>query len=361
MKHALHPALGIAGAGGGAGWEDLVDRVEFLRGQRDFHRDEDLAESVERFGAGDRDYVLALRQQPGEAELRHGAAPVGGDGFEAFDMGPVFGEILALEAWVTAAGVAGGEVVEVGHHPGEQAAPERRVGDKRDAEIASDGTGLDPDLLVKQRVFALHRGDRVHLVRSGDALGLRLAEAEMPDLALLDQAGHRADRVLDRHRRIDPVLKINVDVVGLQPFEARFAGLLHVFGPAIDAVGAARVLRLAEFRDQHDLVAPALQRAAEQFLVLAPAIHVRAVEKIDAEIDRLLHQRHAGRVVARPVDPRQRHAAEPDRGDLRPVLADPTLLCSHQCLRCVAASIEDCPKRPRVFVTNGWHALCGTL
>src|SRR5690242_18985878 len=96
-----------------------------------------------------------------------------------------------------------------------------------------------------------------------DALRPGLAQPEMPDLSLFDQPGHRADRILDRHRRIDPVLVIEIDDVDPEPLQAGLAGLGHIAGAAVDAVGAARPAGLAEFGRDHDAVAPALQRAAE--------------------------------------------------------------------------------------------------
>jgi len=73
---------------------------------------------------------------------------------------------------------------------------------------------------------------------------------------------------------------------------------------------------LAEFAGNDYAIAAALERAAEQLLVLAPAIHVRAVEMIDTELDRAMDQSDPRLVVARAVDPRQRHAAESNRRDL---------------------------------------------
>ena len=40
--------------------------------------------------------------------------------------------------------------------------------------------------------------------------------------------GHRADRVFDRHRWIDPVLIIKIDHIDAEPLEGGVAGLPHV-------------------------------------------------------------------------------------------------------------------------------------
>src|SRR5438105_2118092 len=109
----------------------------------------------------------------------------------------------------------------------------------------------------------------MHRMGAADALGPRLAQPQKTRLALLDQPAHRADRVLDGHRRIDPVLEIDIDGIDAEPLQARLARLLDIFGAAVDAAGAAI---LAEFGGEHDLVAPALQRAPEQLLILPKPI-----------------------------------------------------------------------------------------
>src|SRR3984893_2802354 len=268
--HAAHPALGIAGAGGGADRDRRGDAVDLGRGRMHVERAEILLEPGNLVGAGDRDNVGSLRQQPGQSELRRGAALVLGDRFKALDEGAVLGEIITHKAGMPAAGVARVEMGEIGNGPGEQAAAERGIGDKSDAEIAGQPARLGRLLAVEQREFALHGGDRVDRVASADALRPGFAEAEKAHLALLDQPGHGADRVLYRSRRIDAMLVIEVDNLDAEPLEARLAGLLYVFRATIDAAGATV---LAEFGREHDPVAlprgQRCKRTAEKFLVRA--------------------------------------------------------------------------------------------
>ena len=128
-------------------------------------------------------------------------------------------------------------------------------------------------------------------MRLAQPLRARLAQPDKPHLAALDEPAHLADRVLDRHVGIDAVLVIQVDHFEAEPLQARVAGLPDIFGAAVDAVRAAGVLRLAELGRDHETVAPlAPEGAAEQFLVLAPAIHVGTVEMIDPEIERAMDQ-----------------------------------------------------------------------
>ena len=60
-----------------------------------------------------------------------------------------------------------------------------------------------------------------------------LADAEKAYFALADKLAHRADRVLDRNGRIDPMDVIEVDDVGLEPPEPLLAGFAHIFRPAV--------------------------------------------------------------------------------------------------------------------------------
>ena len=76
-----------------------------------------------------------------------------------------------------------------------------------------------------QRVLALQRRDRLDRVRAADRLHAGFGQAEVLDLAFLDQVLHRAGHVLDRHVRIDAVLVEQVDAVGPEPLERAFGDL----------------------------------------------------------------------------------------------------------------------------------------
>src|SRR6185312_158769 len=147
----------------------------------------------------------------------------------------------------------------------------------------------------------------------------------MAHLALRDQLGHGADSVLDRHGGVDAMLIVKVDDVDAEPLQARLAGLDHVLRPPVDALARCG-LDLAEFAGEHDAVAPPLEGAAQELLVVAPTVHVRGIEEIDAAVDGVLDEGDAGLVVALAVDAGERHAAEPDRRYLRAILAELAML-----------------------------------
>ena len=74
-------------------------------------------------------------------------------------------------------------------------------------------------------------------------------------------------------------------------------------------------LGLAELGGQHDLVAVAVrERTGENILVMAPAIHVRRIEKIDPLINRGPHEVDGLIVISGAVNPRKRHATQPNGG-----------------------------------------------
>ena len=89
-------------------------------------------------------------------------------------------------------------------------------------------------LAPPERVLALQRGDRLDGVRAADRLHARLGEAEVPDLARLDQLLHRAGDVLDRDARVDAVLVEQVDRVGPEPLQRRVDAALDRLRAAVE-------------------------------------------------------------------------------------------------------------------------------
>ena len=160
--------------------------------------------------------------------------------------------------------------------------------------------------------------DAIGLAQGG---GVDLAQAQSPDLALLLQPRHGAHGLLDGHQRVDAMLVIEVDHIGLQPPQAGLAGGHHMFGPPIGHARAAPV-GVAEFGGDDDLVASSLKGAREQALIVPPAIFVGGVEKIDAHIQRLVDQAHALFVIRRTVGAGGGGAAKTQREDAEAAAAN---------------------------------------
>src|SRR5262245_25368168 len=95
-----------------------------------------LLESRDLLGPRNWHDVRALCQQPGEAELSRGAAFLSSDRLDPLDQRPVLGEVVAHEAGMTATGVARVEMGKIGNDAGQQAAAERCISEKGNAEVA---------------------------------------------------------------------------------------------------------------------------------------------------------------------------------------------------------------------------------
>ena len=67
---------------------------------------------------------------------------------------------------------------------------ERRVRDEADAELPHGGQHLLLHVALEDGVLGLQRGDRLHGVGAADRLRPRFAQAEVADLARVDELPH---------------------------------------------------------------------------------------------------------------------------------------------------------------------------
>ena len=108
----------------------------------------------------------------------------------------------------------------------------------------------------------------------------------MEDLALGDEVGERADGLLDRGAGVDPVLVVEVDVVGAEPPQRSLDGGPDVGRAAVHHAGAAaRVRDQAELGGDHDLVAPTRDGAADELLAVEGAVDLCGVDVGDPEVE----------------------------------------------------------------------------
>ncbi len=191
--------------------------------------------------------------------------------------------------------------------------PSGRIGDEADAELAHGRQDLRLDVAAPQRVFGLQRGEGMGGVGAAYGVRARLAYAEMAHLAGLDQPRHGADRLLDRHVRVDAVEIVEVDHLDSEPLQAGLAGDRDIVRPAIgEAALAIRPAHIAELGGEDRLVAPALQRLADELLVPAGGIGVRRVDEVEPELQRAMDGGDGFWIVRRAVLARHAVAAEPD-------------------------------------------------
>ena len=65
-------------------------------------------------------------------------------------------------------------------------------------------------------------------MRAPQGRGADLGQAEMAHLTGGHEFGHRADRFLDRHARVEPVQIVQIDRFDTETAQAALAGLAHV-------------------------------------------------------------------------------------------------------------------------------------
>jgi hypothetical protein len=164
----------------------------------------------------------------------------------------------------------------------------------------------------------------MHRVGAADRLRRGLAEADVEDLALLDQLGHRPHGLLDLHLGVDPVLVVQVNVVGPEPLQRSLDRAAHMLGGPVKGSERRQVTRLrrrldpaGELGGDHILVPAALDRPADQLLVGHRPVQLRGVEEVDPQLQRSLDRGDRLVLVGRPVEGRHPHAAEPEGGDLQ--------------------------------------------
>ncbi len=169
-------------------------------------------------------------------ELRDGAALVGGDRLDALDQRAVLLEILALEARVAARACR--RRTDWRNRGSRRPAGCGRAANRRQRRCRDRGSWRASPRPPRDRAARIRSAPRrsdAPRGRGGCARGApRTARESAPCPAR--PAGHRADRVLDRHIGVDAVLVIEVDDIDAEPLQAGLAGLLHIFGAAVDAV-----------------------------------------------------------------------------------------------------------------------------
>ena len=92
-----HVRLVVALAGGGG---EIVEPLDLLRAQLDAVGGRVLLDAGDALGAGDRGEVVALREQPGQSDLRRCGVDLGGNGLDLVDDAEVLLEVALCEARV---------------------------------------------------------------------------------------------------------------------------------------------------------------------------------------------------------------------------------------------------------------------
>ena len=150
-------------------------------------------------------------------------------------IGTVTGECWSSQASATCAGVAPcGCAISAKRAArlGQLAGGEREPGQECDPGLLAEPEHVLGGA-VADVVVVLDRDDRHDLLGALDLLDVDVGEADVADLALVLELGQRADRVLDRHLRVDRVQLVEVDPLELQPPQRVLAAALEPLRPAV--------------------------------------------------------------------------------------------------------------------------------
>ena len=164
--------------------------------------------------------------------------------------------------------------------------------------------------------------------RPAQRLGTDLGQADMADPALVDAFDERADRLLDRHLRIEPRGAVDVDRLDPQPLQRVGEEILDRRGSAVEAGPAARgIAQRVELDAEHIAVArDALERLADQHFVVAHAVEVAGIDQGDSRIERSVNCGDALCAIGWSVHTRHAHAAKAERGNGGAGSSEATLL-----------------------------------
>jgi hypothetical protein len=148
-------------------------------------------------------------------------------------------------------------------------------------------------------------------MRAPDRLRSRFRQAEVPDLAFVDQIPHGAGHVFDWHLRVDAMLVEQVDAIRLQPHQRRIGHFADALRAAVEA-GIGVAITEAELGRDHDLVAERLHGLTDQFLVGEGPVGLGRVEERDPAFKGGTDQLDASLLVdRRAITVAQAHAAVP--------------------------------------------------
>src|SRR5208337_1234817 len=254
----------------------------------DRRRGDVLLETLEFRRARDRNDPRSLREEPGKGDLSRCGLLLSCESAKHIDQSLIRFSILWREAGNDVAEVVLVELRLLVDRTGQEAFAERAKGNESDAEFFERRDDLSLRLSPPQRVFALECSHRLDFVRATNRLDARFGEAEVPDLALLNEVLHGSGDVFNRHVGIDAVLIEEVDDIGLESFQRGLADLADVLGPAIDS--SQRPLGFgidfeSELGGDRDLITEGSEGLADQLFVSERAVSFGGIEECDTSFE----------------------------------------------------------------------------
>jgi hypothetical protein len=203
-------------------------------------------------------------------------------------------------------------------------------------------------------------------MRTTDGLYTGFRQAEVFDLALLNQRLYGAGDLFDGNVRVDAVLIEQIDPVGLEPLQRSLGHLSDVLRPAVETGLPAPFDPEAELRRDDHPIADRRERFTDDLLVGVWAVDFRGVEEGDAVVNGGPDDRDAF-VAAdrRSISEADAHAPETERRDFQSVLPEHSLL---HCVISFAARSTSCSsqilavgaRRTPGLISRGEARRCGT-
>src|SRR5437867_3290171 len=130
----------------------------------------------------------------------------------------------------------------------------------------------------------------MHCVCSPDCSRANFRKSDVSDLARLHKFLQSGDRIFDRSLRIEPVLVIQIDVIGAQPPQRTFDGRLDMSRTAVESEHfPVRTKLHRKLRCNDYILAPlTFHCTTKEFLILEGTIHFSRVPKVHTDIEGMM-------------------------------------------------------------------------
>ena len=252
--------------------------------------------------ADDRRRHVGMPHGPGDSQGHRMHAPVAGMAHEALGDFVEHGVGVALHVVVQFQETTPRRPLVDSVLAGQQAAPEGTVGDHAQALRAGQRQDFHLHLPLDQAVHGLNAGEGGQPLAGavakglGDLPGGPVAHRRVEDLAAAHQVVEGGEGFLHRRVVVEVVNEVQVEAVRPQPPETGLYGLHDMPARQAPVVGAVTD-RIADLRSDDQLIALALDQAAQDLLGEPPGIVVGRVEEVDPQVAAVAVHLPGGRLV----------------------------------------------------------------
>src|SRR5205085_483269 len=233
---------------------------------------------------------VGLRKQPGVRERAHVRPSLGGDTRERLEcVEDAVVEERPVRARPQLHPRTGRRRLTSPIFAGEPTAGERAEGLVPDAVLAAERQHLLLVAAIEQRIGVLHERGLAGRERRPQVVGRDVAHPVRAYLSAVDELLECADRLLDRRVGIGRVREVEIDVVDLEPLEARLD--LPQDPVATEPVILSDVHGSERLRRDRRPVPGRRNPLSDRGLAATAAVRIRRVERRQAERPRGLHDR----------------------------------------------------------------------